>query len=265
MKFFGLLLILIFVRAETHAAIPVDRVSFKKRIPETITSLEQIEKIAQATQKQFWQLIPPVDDPLYIHPDRTIRAVDWRSKGWPKAILQQMVAEMKSVNSSMYPLYRLTVVEMRTGELVYYNSYESEVWRTPAPLNYNPYLFAFDQFGIVSEKKLTAQQKIFGRSSNVGLEILLLPSSFMKSYEQDVALESQALEMSAPISMAMMSTSSAVTNLMMAIGVQSNAVEIGVYFPIGYTNPVDVFVSTSLMDWDWSLFTNISSVGISES
>jgi len=153
------------------------------------------------------------------------------------------------------------VVETRSGELVYYNG-DQEIWRTPAPVGYNKYLFAFEQYGVASEKELTAQQKIFGRSSNVGVEILLLPEVFMDSYEEDVALERQALEMAAP--MAMMSAPPASTNLMLAIGVESNEVEVGVYFPVNYTNAVDVFVSTSLVDWDWSLFTNVSSVGISE-
>lgn len=110
---------------------------------------------------------------------------------------------------------------------------------------------------------LTDQQKIFGRSSNVGMEILLLPESFIESYEQDVALEAESMVFTEPMSMAM-SAPVVVTNLMLSIGTESNEVEVGVFFPTGYTNPVDIFVSTSLMDWDWSIFTNISSVGISE-
>ncbi len=230
---------------------------------EIITSLEQIERIARDTQKQFWQLVPPTsDDPFYLHPDRLVRAVDWKSKAWPRAVLKQMYAEMQTVNSSVYPFYKLTVVETRTGEMVYYNSYEQEIWRTSGPLDYNEYLFAFESYAVDSLADLSAQQKIFGRSSNVGAEISLLPIVFLESYEEDIAQESQALELFAP--MAMMSAPVTVTNLMLAIGVESNEVEVGVYFPIDYTNSVDVFVSTSLIDWDWSLFTNISSVGISE-
>ena len=236
----------------------------EKDAPEPIVTLGQIEKIAKATQKQFWQLIPPVNDPLYIHPEGIVRAVNWDSEAWPDTLKKQMTAEMGTagLSRSMYPFYRITVVETRIGEMVYYNSYDQEVWRTSAPLDYNPYLFAFEQYGVEVEKELSAQQKIFGRSSNVGVEILLLPDVFMDSYEEDVALEAQATAMAAP--MAMMSAPPASTNQMLAIGVESNEVEVGVYFPVNYTNAVDVFVSTSLVDWDWSLFTNVSSTGISE-
>ncbi len=229
--------------------------------PKPITSLGQVESIVRTTQAQFWQLIPPVNDPLYIHPDPAIRVVDWRSKEWPKSVLKQMFAEMKTVNSSMYPVYRLTVVESRTGELIYYNSYDQKVWRTPAPLDYNEYLFAFQSWNVNSIEELTFEQKISGRSSNVGLEILLLPEMFMTSYKQDVALEAEAMFLAEP--MVMMSMSQTVTNLTMVIGTESNSLEVGVYFPSGYTNEITVFECTSLVDWDWAIFTNIATTGLS--
>lgn len=161
---------------------------------ETITSLEEVARIVRETQEQFWQLVPPVsDDPFYLHSEQVVRAVDWQSKAWPKTLLNQMYAEMKSINSSMYAFYRLTVVEERAGNLVYYNSFDQEVWRTAAPLDYNPYLFAFQCYDVDSVEELSEQEKIFGRSSNVGTTMLLLPSSFMASYEEDVALEIQAM------------------------------------------------------------------------
>ncbi len=229
---------------------------------ETIVSPSQIEEIARATQRQFWMLVPPAgNDPLYIHPDSTVRAVDWKAFK-NKTLTSQMTAEMKTVNSSMYPIYRTTLVEARTGELLWYNSLDQLVWQTPAPFDYNPYLFAFEHWNVDSAEALGIQELLWGRSSNVGLEILLLPEAFMASYEEDVALEAQSLAFAEP--MAMMSMPQIVTNLMMGIGTtESNEVEVGVFFPAGYTNPVDVFACSSLVDWDWSVFTNVSSVGIS--
>jgi len=245
-------------------AVASDTLSEERDVSETIVSLDQIEQIARNTQRRFWQLVPPTDDPLYIHPDSNIHAVDWKSEKWPDSVLKQMYAEMVSVNDSMYPIYRMTVVEERTGELVYYNSYGQEVWRTPAPPNYNPYLFAFELYSIESEKELTDQQKTFGRSSNVGSEILLLPVDFMDSYEGDIQEEQAEEALAVPMAMAL-ATPPPSTNLTMAIGVESNEVEVGVYFPSGYTNPVDVFVSSGLIEWDWSFFTNIVSSNITES
>lgn len=167
-------------------------------VVDTVTSLDQIEEIIRDTQWQFWQLVPPAtDDPFYLHSERIIRAVDWDSKDWPKPLIKQMYAEMGTVGAygSMYPFYRLTVVEDRTGDIVYYNSYEQEVWRTPAPKDYNPYLFAFLTYGAESTDELTYQQLILGRSSNVGTEIIMIPEAFANLYEEDAALDSTAMRL----------------------------------------------------------------------
>ncbi len=163
--------------------------------------------MARDTQHQFWQLVPPAsNDMLYVHHDNIVHAVEWNSEAWPAVVLSQMYAEMgiAEASSSMYPFYRITVVETRAGEMVYYNSYDQEVWRTPAPEGYNPYLFAFDAYRVDTEDELSVIQKTFGRSSNVGLEILLLPTAFVNSYAQDVALDSGLFPLIAePVTMAM--------------------------------------------------------------
>ncbi|MBN2785939.1 MAG: hypothetical protein JXR25_14040, partial [Pontiellaceae bacterium] len=115
-------------------------------VVEPITALDDVEQIVRDTQWQFWRIVPPsIDDPFYLHPEPLVRAVDWQSKAWPKPFLKQMVAELGTagVSKSIYPFYRLTVIEERCGDIVYYNAENREVWRTAAPKDYNPYQFAF--------------------------------------------------------------------------------------------------------------------------
>jgi hypothetical protein len=222
------------------------------RANETITSLSQIDDIVFSTQEQFWQLIPPADDPLYVHPDELVRAVDWKSKEWPKAITRQMYAEMRSVNGSMYPVYRMTVVEARDGDLVYYNCYDQEIWRMEAPTDYNPYLFALIHFDVASTLDLTSWQLEWGRSSNIGAEILLLPESFMNYYEQDVAYEAQALSLTQPMSM-MMSLPATVSNLVMAINATNGVAELDIGWPASFTNDLEIFATSDLVEYVWDV------------
>jgi len=230
--------------------------------PETvIVSPSQIEEIARSAQEQFWILVPPAGgDSLYIHADQKVYPVDWKAFK-NKALTSQLAAEMESVNSSLYPVYRLTLVETREGELFWYNG-DRLVWRTAAPLDHNPYLFAFDHFGVDSIEVLDPQNLLWGRSSNVGAEILLLPETFMASYEQDVALESQSMALTEPT--AMMSMPQTVTNLTLGVENTGGVLEVGVFFPTGYTNLVRVYACSSLTDQDWSASTNINPSGISE-
>jgi len=161
----------------------------------TVTSLDQISAVAKSYQKQFWQLVPPsTEDMFYLHPERVVRVVDWSGKDWPKALLKQMYAEMGATASgAFFPFYKLTVIEDRNGDMVYYNAFNQEVWRTLAPPGYNPYQFAFEHFGVSSLDELTRTDKIWGRSSNVGTSVILLPSIFAESYAEELSVDSNAL------------------------------------------------------------------------
>ena len=264
MKFLGLLLTTIMAVAGVHAADTIAISSLENEVPEAVSSLMQIDELVHAAQEQFWQLLPPAgDDLLYIHPDRTVRAVDWNSKEWPRVLKRQMYAEMETVNFSMYPFYRLTVIETRSGELVYYNSYDQEVWRTPAPLGYTPYSFALEQYRVESETELTAQQKLLGRSSNVGIEIRLLPESFVNSYEQDVAAEELTLQepiaLMAPVGMMMapMAMGSGVELQMDIDRLTNGTVEVFVEWLSSLdSDSLDLFLCSDLIAADWQLQTN---------
>ncbi len=226
-----------------------------------VTSPVQLEDAFNVVHELF---LPPLPgDAVYIHPENQIYFVNWDSGEWPKELLSQAVGELKTLGSLMYPEYTFYVLLDYSGDLVIYNVEGTPVFRRT--VEYDPYFWVLNHFGLSDASELTLSQRELYHAAKFGSEIRVVPVSFAESYleEEAVVAEQEALEMSAPMAMAV-SSPLTVTNLMLAIGVESNEVEVGVYFPIDYTNSVDVFVSTSLIDWDWSLFTNISSVGISE-
>ncbi len=266
MKYFCLLLAASMVSLGVQAAVISSTATIEKDAAKPIVSLDQAAELAKSAQNRFWKLVPPMDDPLYIHSEGTVRAVDWKSGEWPEKFLKQMVAEMKSVNSSLYPVYRLTVVEARTGELLWYNALGRLVWKTPAPLDYNEYLFALQAWDVASAEELSAQQKLFGRSSNVGLELLLLPVAFIDSYEEDVAIESEAVAAAEPMAMAMsaplaMGMGSSV-ELQMEIGRSNGTVEVFVEWLSSLdSDSLDLFLCSDLVAANWQLQTNFPTAG----
>ena len=248
---------------------------------ETITSLDEVEQIVRDTQQQFWQVVPPSqDDPFYLHPEQIVRVVDWSSKEWPKRFIKQMVAELGSIGSSksIYPFYPLTVVEERCGDIVYYNTYDQEVWRTASPKEYNPYLFAFLKYGFTSENELSEQEKLFGRSSNVGISLILLPSVFASLYEEDAATGSSALmlatatdETDATSTSLLRTTASipevpsdgistgsvaSVTNL------SAGPVAFSFVVPAGFSDQAEVFRKNHLKASKWSVAVNRTNVTV---
>jgi hypothetical protein len=58
------------------AAVPIE-----ETVQKAITSLDQINEIALEIQQRFWMLVPPQENPLYIHSDSLVRPVDWNSTG----------------------------------------------------------------------------------------------------------------------------------------------------------------------------------------
>lgn len=167
---------------------------------ETLTSVSQTDSLVREAQEQFWQLFPPNEDWLYIHSEKIVRPVVW-SSGWPNELKKKMYAEMRSVNGNPYPVYTIWAEADRiTGDLTYYNMFGQPVWTSSAPSGYSPLTPVLEKYGAESRDELTPQQKMFNASS-IGLEITMLPESFVASYEQDVAMEASApmaMSMSAP-------------------------------------------------------------------
>ncbi len=162
-----------------------------------VTSIEQADALVRETQEQFWQLTSP--GMVYIHSERNVRPVVW-SDDWPNALKKKMYAEMQIVNGSLYPVYTLWAeADPVYGDLTYYNRYGKPIWTSSAPAGYSPYSFMLERLAVTSVDELTDAQKQMS-ASNVGLEIQLIPSLFLESYEQDLVMESYsaAMAMSAP-------------------------------------------------------------------
>ena len=246
---------------------------------ETIASLDEVEEIVRDTQWQFWQVVPPSqDDPFYLHLEQIVRVVDWSSKDWPNRFLKQMYAELGAVGAakSIFPFYPLTVVEERGGDIVYYNTYNQEVWRTAAPKDYNPYLFAFLKYGFESESELNDQEKLFGRSSNVGISLILLPSDFASLYEEDASSDSTSLLLATATveteatSTTLLRTTSSIPSLpsdggstgsvASATNVYSGPVTLQFSVPSEFGDKAEIFQKDSLRASHWTVALNSMSV-----
>ncbi|MDF7826943.1 hypothetical protein P4B35_23140 [Pontiellaceae bacterium B12227] len=232
---------------------------------ETITSVEQADELVRQAQDQFWMLFPPSADWLYVHTEKSVRPVVW-SFGWPDAMKKNLYAEMKAINGNLYPVYTIWAEADRvTGDLTYYNMYGTPMWTSLAPKGYTPLSPVLDRYGVNSVGELSEQQKQFTASS-IGLEIQLLPESFITSYVQDVATESYlSMAMSTAMApMGMMVSMESEPELQMDIGSQTNgAVEIFVEWLSSLdSDTLDLFHATDLVAANWQLETNFPTAGV---
>ena len=176
--------------------------------------------------------------------------------------------------SILYPFYRITVVEERSGDIVYYNTYDQEVWRTSASEDYNPYLFAFLKYGVSSVEDLSAQQLLFGRSSNVGLEILMIPSDFASYYEAESSTDSVVMQLATASAVTTESSSLLLTTASVidppSSGGSSTNISTNVVFnsivtntfsvPSGFGQYAEIFRKDNLRASHWTVAENLLSV-----
>lgn len=109
----------------------------------TISSLDQAVSLLTEAQEDWWKLAPPdfeEDAPPYIHPDSTVRIVDWMGDDadWPTNLLQNVYAALVPAgeSGSEYPFYSMVLTEERDGTLVFYNLYGVEMYRQAAAEGY---------------------------------------------------------------------------------------------------------------------------------
>lgn len=261
MKVGVLLAVVVSLSAGTKAA----TISGERSV-NTVTSIDELETLFHEQQLQYLPIAPPDVSRRYIHSSQMVYPVDFLSGQWPRALTGQMVAELRALKHSkgIFPVYSLTVLtDFLTGDMVCFDGQGRELYREPTRRAFRPYAWAITRFGVENVAGLSEFQRSLYHIGRIGLTLELTPEPFMEAYEQDVAMTALASFLASP--MALMSAPAGVTDLTLAIGTtESNEVEVGIYFPAGYTNPVDVFACTSLAGRDWSLFTNLSSVGLSE-
>ncbi len=266
MKHWGLLLAVFTVvtgvlAADADEALPLEKnVEETKRDPVVIDSEVMLARCLEAVQQQYLPVALPSRSERLLQPAGSF-PVDFTD--FDPVIRESLYGRITREGTVSY------VVGLHedywSGEIVVVNDLGREVGRIPRNPDYDPFSYQRALFGLAQGRVLEDEfSRLVFHPSKISTVVELIPLVFWDAHlEAEAELEALAMEMMAPMSM-MMSAPAVVTNLMLSIGSESNEVEVGVYFPSGYTNPVDVFSCTSLPDWDWSLFTNISSVGVSE-
>ncbi len=225
----------------------------------TIRSVYELETLFEEQQNAFLPISPPSED-VYVHAHDPVIPVDW--KKFPREFTQQMYAEM---DANGYPIYRILIYEDPiTRETVFLNSYGTEIYRLESKQGYDPYAWQKTTFQVSDVSELSEWTSWIFDPAHIASEFMLIPETFYADYESS-RQELAAMEsMMAPMSM-MMSLPAVVTNLQMAIGSTSNGtVEIEIGWPVDFTNRLEIYAATDLVEADWLLaVTNISTLGSS--
>jgi hypothetical protein len=211
-------------------------------------------------QASFLFITPPISDFTLTQPCG-IMPFDWKSfpDEFNKGLIGEMVGDC--------PLYTITILEdPENHEIVFANADGKEIYTLKPEAGYDPYWQLNQQYpnllmGGYSQVEIDRLRKDYD-SARVRITFTLLPSEYVRVYA-----EARAAQMATSTSLnsggvgMMRYSGPPVTNLLFtSIEPQTNGVLLTLVYPNDFTNRVDVFTCTNLLDfwWDLAVTTNVN-------
>jgi hypothetical protein len=225
----------------------------------TTASIEDLTTRFRQEQALFRFLMPPDPDFTLAQPCGLL-LFDW--KAFPDAFNQGLIGELEKD----YPLYSILMAEdPTTREIVFANADGKEIYAVKPEDAYDPYwllhsLYPDQTAAPYTQENLDRLLKSYD-SARIQILFRLLPSDYAEKYLAAQAQASLAAASSGGGMMMMGYSGPPVTNLVFgAIDRATNNILLTIVYPSDYTNRLDVFATTNLVDfwWDRLVTTNIN-------
>lgn len=246
----------------------------------TITERAKAERIARLTKALSANAVYSGDDlvtlfreqqALYLSitpptPDFTLRQpcgiIPFDIKGFPDGFLKGLIEE----TDKGCPVYTVIIAEDAvTRETVFANAKGYEIHAVAGAKDYDPWWFLASIYPDLGTDKYSREQIEMLRNcydpAHIQIEVKLLPVEYIETYATEMASVTAAPSSGGGTPM-MRYSGPAVTNLQFtAIETQTNGILLTLAYPTtGFTNRVDFFTCTNLVDfwWDLAVTTNVS-------
>ena len=224
----------------------------------TIKSPEDLRMLLREEQKKYAILAIPSTE-LYWSMRTDDIFVDWSE--WPDSAKENAIAVL---DENLIPRYEIHLWEdPETGNITIANAYGETMATLEPEEEFDSLGWAMDYFGFSAASKLTSFQQTIHASHHTALSLELTPILFaevcaeIKEEEQALAMQ-EAFAIPMGGGMAMMSLPESPTNLVLAInGTNANSgVEIKIGYPETFTNRVEMYATTNLVEGDWEIVSS---------
>lgn len=223
----------------------------------TVSGVDALSQLFRAQQDLYLRITPPTPDFVLRQPCGTI---PFDPKAFPEAFLNGLVEE----TDKGCPVYTVVIAQdPTTRETVFANAKGYEVYAVAAAQNYNPWSFLESLYpdlytGGYSSARI-AELKSYYDPAHIQITVTLLPVEYIDSYATEMAATATfASGGSTPM---MRYSGPPVTNLQFtAIETLTNGMLLTLAYPTDFTNRVDFFACTNLVDfwWDLAATTNVN-------
>jgi len=221
-----------------------------------LENIYEAEALFVEQQHRFLPVSPPSEE-VYVHEFRMPVAIDF--KKFPKEFASQMYAEMLEVDGNLFPVYTLAVYEDASvfpRQVVFLNSLGTEIHRIEIE-DYDPYAWQTEYFGLEPGEVLDDWSRWIFDPAHIAVEfVALIPEVFYEDYL--LAQEAEAMQelLMQPMAMPLPLSPS---NLVLAINSTTNngsTVEIEIGYPSTFSNRVEVYATTNLVEGEWSVVSS---------
>lgn len=234
---------------------PVDAETYRTTMERQIRDTTDLEALIR-DERWFYEVItPPVDDFVLRQPMAHIIPFDW--KHFPEN-LPELLADRYQYEYSV-PVYKLRAVEdRRTRQLHFYDGKE-RLFSIPAPVDYDPFAVLKSRYpGLYSGRyalsKVRAMEAQYD-PARIELLVTLIPTDYVEPYlyaqgkVREYQMSLREKEEDGGFMLLGMGTESNI--VITAMTHTSNGMELVIGYPDTFTNRLDVYRSTDLVEMDW--------------
>ena len=224
----------------------------------TVHGVDDLVALLKAQQATYLRIAPPATDFVMRQPCGT---VPFDPNGFPDGFLNGLVA---GTNKGCLAYTVVVAEDPATRETVFANANGYEIHAVAPPAGYNPWWFVESAYPDLGSGKYDGAQVAWLKAcydpAHVQVTVTLLPVASIQAYAaamaDDGATASAALSGISPM---MRYDGPQLTNLQFtAIETKTNGMLLTLAYPNGFTNRIDIFTCTNLVDSWWDLAATVS-------
>ena len=251
---------LVFSQQTTKTKSPIDVAVYQDLMSHEVMDFSDLESLIRDERDWYAVITPPAADFTLRQPLDSIIPFSW--KHFPKD-LPEILGNRYEYEYSV-PVYKLRVIEDReTRQLHFLAHGDEKLFSLDKPLDYDPFEWLkWRNPGLYSGRYATREVKAFEAMydpARVELIVTLIPTEYVEPYlyaqskvrEYQIALKEK--EGDGEFMMRSMGTDSNI--VITAISTMTNGLQLEIGYPIDFTNRLDVYYATDLMERDWSLIS----------
>jgi len=251
----GMVATVVFSQSEEKPAIDSD--VYKEFMETEVTDIYELEGYFSDQQKFFLPMIPPAADLILNQPGfPTVLPFDW--KNFPDEFNKQLTFEYEN----SVPIYPVTIIEdAATRETIFLNAGQEVIFVLSPSTGYDPFVYLRNIFPGLYSKPYTGDQIARWQSlydpARIRISARLIPTEYVEPYLYVSALLFEQAMSSMPEEeggggMYLLSGEEESNIVFMAISRTNIGNHTIIGYPDDFTNRLDVFTCTELMDELWT-------------